>query len=123
VLAALNIHLEKHIRIIDPVGYFDMLSLEENARLIATDSGGVQREAYYLSVPCLTLRDETEWVATLQTGWNILVGSDQKRILDAWFNINPPSEHPDIYGNGNAAQLIVKIINGILETDHETSSN
>ena len=123
VVATLNLHMEKHIQIIEPVGYFDMLSLEENARMIATDSGGVQREAYYLSVPCLTLRDETEWVATIQTGWNILVGADEKRILNAWFNIKPPSEHPDIYGNGNAAHRIVEMINGILEPENETSSH
>jgi UDP-GlcNAc3NAcA epimerase len=123
VLAALNLHLEKHIKMIDPVGYFDMLSLEENARLIATDSGGVQREAYYLSIPCLTLRDETEWVATIETGWNILVGADPKKILNAWFNIKPPSKHPNIYGNGTAAHRIVEIINGILEPEHETRSH
>jgi UDP-N-acetylglucosamine 2-epimerase len=107
----LNIHLEDHIKIIEPVGYFDMLTLEENARLIATDSGGVQREAYYMKVPCLTLRDETEWVATLETGWNKLVGANQKLILDTWFNFTPPSEHPPIYGVGTAAQRIAEILN------------
>jgi UDP-GlcNAc3NAcA epimerase len=110
-LIFLNVHLEDHIRIIEPVGYFDMLTLEENARLIATDSGGVQREAYYLRVPCLTLRDETEWVATLETGWNKLVGIDQKLILDTWFNFTPPAEHPPIYGIGTAAQRIAEILN------------
>ena len=100
-----------HVRIIEPLGYFDMLVMEENARLIATDSGGVQREAYYMSVPCLTLRDETEWVATIETGWNKLVGADQNLILDNWFNFLPPSDHPPIYGVGNAAKLIVEILN------------
>jgi UDP-N-acetylglucosamine 2-epimerase len=112
-LSIINIHLEDQIRIIEPVGYFDMLTLEENARLIATDSGGVQREAYYLGVPCLTLRDETEWVATLETGWNKLVGVDQKLILDAWFNFIPPIGHPPIYGVGTAAQRIAEILNEI----------
>ena len=88
-----------------------MLTLEKNARLIATDSGGVQREAYYLGIPCLTLRDETEWVATIETGWNKLVGADQKLILDSWFNFNTPTEHPLIYGDGTAAQRIAAIIN------------
>jgi UDP-N-acetylglucosamine 2-epimerase len=106
----INVHLENHVRVIEPVGYFDMLTLEENARLIATDSGGVQREAYYLSVPCLTLRDETEWVATMETGWNKLVGANQKLILDAWFHFVPPNEHPPIYGTGRAAQQIVQIL-------------
>ena len=89
-LSNLDLQLEGHVRTIEPVGYFDMITLEENARLIATDSGGVQREGYYLSVPCLTLRDETEWVATVDTGWNKLVGADQTLILDAWFDFIPP---------------------------------
>jgi UDP-N-acetylglucosamine 2-epimerase len=111
VLSNIPIHLEDHIQIIEPVGYFDMLTLEENARLIATDSGGVQREAYYMKVPCLTLRDESEWGATIETGWNKLVGADQKLILDSWFNFNSPTEHPPIYGDGTAAQRIAAIIN------------
>jgi len=110
VLESLDLHLNDALRIIDPVGYFDMLTLEENARLIATDSGGVQREAYYMSIPCLTLRDETEWVATIETGWNKLVGADQEMILKNWFNFSPPGEHPPIYGIGNAAQRIAEIL-------------
>ena len=110
-LASMNIHLEKHIRLIDPVGYFDMLSLEENARLIATDSGGVQREAYYMSVPCLTLRDETEWTATVETGWNKLVGANQELILNEWSSFSPRAAHPPIYGTGSAAKAIAAILN------------
>jgi UDP-GlcNAc3NAcA epimerase len=110
-LTNINVHLEDHVRIVEPVGYFDMLTLEENARLIATDSGGVQREAYYMEIPCLTLRDETEWSATIETGWNKLVGADQKLILDNWFNFVPPVEHPAIYGIGNAGQRIAEVLN------------
>ncbi len=110
-LEKLDIGLEKHVQIIEPVGYLDMLMLEENARLIATDSGGVQREAYYLGIPCLTLRDETEWIETIETGWNILAGADQKLILDTWFDFSPPAEHPPIYGTGIAAQQIVGFLN------------
>jgi UDP-GlcNAc3NAcA epimerase len=110
-LSNLNIHLENHIRIIEPVGYFDMLTLEENARLIATDSGGVQREAYYMGIPCLTLRDETEWGATIETGWNKLVGADKDTILDNWFSFSPPTERPPVYGTGNAANCIAVILN------------
>jgi UDP-GlcNAc3NAcA epimerase len=111
VLSTIDVNTD-HIRVIEPLGYFDMLVMEENARLVATDSGGVQREAYYMSVPCLTLRDETEWVATIETGWNKLVGADQKLILDNWFNFLPPREHPPIYGDGNAAKHIAAIVNG-----------
>jgi UDP-GlcNAc3NAcA epimerase len=110
-ISEIDVHLEDHIRVIDPLGYFDMLMLEENARLIATDSGGVQREAYYLGIPCLTLREETEWVATLKTGWNKLVGTDPTLILEAWFNFVPPDEHPPIYGAGVAGQRIAEILN------------
>jgi UDP-GlcNAc3NAcA epimerase len=111
VLSNINLALKDHVHIIEPVGYLDMLTLEENARLIATDSGGVQREAYYMSVPCLTLRDESEWGATIQTGWNKLVGADQKQIVENWFSFKPPSEHPPIYGEGTAAQKIAAVIN------------
>src|SRR5690349_15820284 len=119
----INVRLEEdHVRVIEPVGYFDMLTLEENARLIATDSGGVQREAYYLRIPCLTLRDESEWVATIETGWNKLVGADQKMILDAWFNFVPPGEHPPIYGAGRAAQQIAQILKDLMVGQYERKS-
>jgi UDP-GlcNAc3NAcA epimerase len=110
-LSNIDAYLDDHIRMIEPVGYFDMLTLEENARLIATDSGGVQREAYYMGIPCLTLRDETEWGATVETGWNKLVGADPKMILDNWFDFVPPAEHAPIYGAGNAADCIAVILN------------
>ncbi len=112
-LESLNISFNDHIRLIDPVGYFDMLVLEENARLIATDSGGVQRESYYLGVPCLTLRDETEWIATVKAGWNKLVGVDPNMILGNWFNFAPPVEHPSIYGDGSAARQIVESLSAV----------
>jgi len=116
-LSGLHVHFENNIRIIEPVGYFDMLVLEENARLIATDSGGVQREAYYLEIPCLTLRDETEWVETVETGWNKLAGADQNLILANWFDFVPPTAHPPIYGVGNAAQRIVEVLSASAATN------
>ncbi len=118
-LSSLNIHLKNHIKIIEPVGYFDMLTLEENARLIATDSGGVQREAYYMGIPCLTLRDETEWSATIEAGWNMLVGADQRLILENWLNFVPPTVRPDIYGVGNAGQRIAEVLNNAKVTEIE----
>lgn len=102
--------LSEHVCLIEPVGYYDMMVLEENARLIATDSGGVQREAYFMTVPCLTLREETEWVETVQVGWNKLVGIQSSQALAQWFAFQPPAEHPPIFGDGNAAQKIAGII-------------
>jgi UDP-N-acetylglucosamine 2-epimerase len=106
-LADLAIAWRPHVHLIDPVGYVDMLALTAQARMVATDSGGLQREAYNLGVPCLTLRDETEWVETVQAGWNKLVGADTTRILEAWGTWAPPSERPAIFGDGRAAQHIV----------------
>lgn len=107
-----NFPHNSNVKLIDPVGYLDMLSLEESARLIATDSGGVQREAYYLAIPCLTMRDNTEWKETISTGWNRLVGVETDKILQAWANFQLPSEHPPIYGDGTAAKRIVDILEG-----------
>ena len=100
----------KSLRMVEPVGYYDMVVLEENARLIATDSGGVQREAYFLKVPCLTLRDETEWTETLSAGWNRLVGADDQEILSAWHSFSPPKEQAPIFGDGKASEKISEII-------------
>ena len=99
-----------HVRLIEPVGYLDMMALEAHARLIATDSGGVQREAYFLGTPCLTLRDETEWTETVTAGWNRLVGVDPGAILEAWRSFVPPAERPPIFGNGTAGARIAAVL-------------
>lgn len=99
-----------HVRIIEPVGYLDMVTLEQHARLILTDSGGIQKEAYWLGVPCVTLRDETEWSETVQAGWNVIVGADASRIADAVEHLSPPDERPELYGDGKAAQRCVSLL-------------
>ena len=113
-IEAAGVQFKEHVQLIEPVGYLDMMMLEENARLIATDSGGVQREAYFLRVPCLTLRDETEWVETVETGWNRLVGADREKILQAWHTFTPPGERPPIFGDGHASEAIARLIDAWL---------
>jgi len=110
VIEKLGVEVGKRLRMIEPIGYYDMVALEEHARLIATDSGGVQREAYFLKVPCLTLRDETEWTETLQAGWNKLVGADEQEIVSAWQSFSPPSDQAPIFGDGKASEKILQIV-------------
>ncbi len=110
ILRTLELDLPKTVQLIEPVGYLDMLMLEEGARLIATDSGGVQREAYFLGRPCLTLRDETEWTETVDVGWNRLVGADPEVIVGAWWSFAPSVERPPIFGDGTAAQKIADLV-------------
>ena len=105
--------LEKagNVLLIPPVGYLDMLVLEENAKKILTDSGGVQKEAYFLKVPCITLRERTEWVETVEDGWNVLVGADKFKILDAIENFEPSNEtYSYRFGDGRASERIAGIL-------------
>lgn len=101
------------LQLIAPVGYLDMLALEQAARLILTDSGGVQKEAYCLAVPCVTLRPETEWVETVRAGWNVVVGADRAAIVQAAIERTwPTSPPPLVFGDGHAAQRIVALLEG-----------
>jgi len=105
------------VRLIDPVGYLDMLLLEQNARIILTDSGGMQKEAYFFGVPCITLRPETEWVETVEAGWNMLIGSDWSLIVEQARTMEPPPESQrQVFGNGHASELIVHALEVIIPT-------
>lgn len=95
---------------VDPVGYGDMLVLEKNARCVLTDSGGVQKEAYLLAVPCVTLREETEWPETLEGGWNVLAGTDPERIVGAALRSPPKGRPAPCFGDGRAAERIVRAL-------------
>lgn len=95
------------IEVVDPVGYPTFLRLLLDSYCVVTDSGGVQKEAFYLDTPCLTVRETTEWTETVDAGWNVLVGADPDRIEDAYYAFGTLPAKPDLYGNGEAARSIV----------------
>jgi UDP-GlcNAc3NAcA epimerase len=108
-----NINLPNSIRITEPASFFEINMLEQNARIVMTDSGGVQKEAFFFEKPCVILRPETEWVEIVQTGNAILADADESRIMEAWqhFKNNPPTVFPEIFGDGHAAEFMLdKII-------------
>ncbi|HEC33670.1 MAG TPA: UDP-N-acetylglucosamine 2-epimerase (non-hydrolyzing) [Chloroflexi bacterium] len=105
-----GLDVPENLRVVAPVGYLEMLQLEEHARLILTDSGGVQKEAYLLGVPCITLREETEWMETVEAGWNRLVGTDGKALMTAVREWEPPSDRPNCFGDGRASERIVALL-------------
>lgn len=99
------------ITILPPAGYFDMITLEKHAKMILTDSGGVQKEAYIFKVPCITLRDSTEWTETVEEGWNVLVGANKAAILSMVEGFRPDEgTHTELFGRGNASPRIVEIL-------------
>jgi UDP-GlcNAc3NAcA epimerase len=101
------------IKLIEPVSYLNMLDLEKHARAILTDSGGVQKEAYWFGVPCLTLRGETEWVETVKSGWNALVGTETGKILEGLIKIEskkPIGRQRNFFGDGKAGKKILQVI-------------
>ncbi len=102
--------LSENIKCIDPLGYIDMLHLMKHAKKILTDSGGIQKEAYILGVPCITMRENTEWIETLTGGWNVLVGADKKMILAAIMADGRTSADNTVFGKGDSAKRIVKIL-------------
>jgi UDP-N-acetylglucosamine 2-epimerase len=109
--------LRSHVQVIDPLGYLEMITVAGDARLVLTDSGGLQKEAYWLRVPCLTARDETEWVETVAAGWNVLVGANSKRILDAVGSFAGANTHPPLYGDGDAGEKCVELLSASLEAN------
>jgi UDP-GlcNAc3NAcA epimerase len=99
-----------NVSLVEPLGYLDFLKLVSHARKVLTDSGGLQKEAYILGVPCVTLRENTEWLETLEFGWNVLVGSDETRILAALRDSGTTAQSEAAYGNGKSSVAIVEIL-------------
>jgi len=108
--------MPQNIKITEPLGYLDMMKLMRHACKVLTDSGGIQKEAYILNIPCITLRDVTEWVETVEEGGNVLVGANVQDIL-----LNIQREFPEsafrnaLFGDGNAARQISKLIQTFVE--------
>jgi UDP-N-acetylglucosamine 2-epimerase len=102
----------KNIQLTDPQGYLDFIALENSAKRIITDSGGIQKEAYILKKPCITLRTETEWVETVDEKWNLLINPSEKNIAGKIASFSPPDYQRDVFGK-NVTEKMVKIINDI----------
>jgi UDP-N-acetylglucosamine 2-epimerase (non-hydrolysing) len=113
LLTKIKIPKTNTLKIIDPLGYIDMLTLEKNAKKILTDSGGIQKEAYWLKIPCITLRDDTEWVETVENKWNILVGTNQNKIIKAIKNFLPPRKQKKYQIDKNTCKKILETLSKI----------
>jgi UDP-GlcNAc3NAcA epimerase len=109
-LARWSIEPSPNVRLTDAVGYLEMLALESNARAILSDSGGVRREAYFLAVPCVTLREDSEWPETQLDGWDVLAGTDVTRIVEAARRPAPKTPPLPVFGDGRTARKIVEIL-------------
>jgi UDP-N-acetylglucosamine 2-epimerase len=105
-----SIAVGSNVRLLEPIGYLEMVALERHARAVISDSGGVRREAYFLGIPCVTLREDTEFPETLTDGWDVLAGDDTERIVQAALRPRPVGEPRPIFGDGHAAEKIVETL-------------
>lgn len=112
-LRELGLTVPGNIRLVEPVGYLEMVWLEAHCLIVATDSGGVQKEAFFHGKPCVTLRDETEWVELVEAGWNVLVGADSEMITEKLREVCAGKSGQSLYGNGDSSQIIVEQISRV----------
>jgi len=105
-----GIELARNVRLLEPLPYLDFAALASQARVIVTDSGGVQKEAYWYGVPCVTARPSTEWVDTVELGANVLVDADPDRLVEAVRSARLPDGLPPLYGDGRAAERIARAV-------------
>jgi UDP-GlcNAc3NAcA epimerase len=109
-LAQAGLTVPANVRLLPPAGYLDFCALASQARVVLTDSGGVQKEAYWYEVPCVTLRETTEWVETVELGWNVLAGNEPAAVAGAVANAAPGPTHPPLYGDGRASETIADLV-------------
>ena len=113
-IEAAGLSLGPHIRFVGPLGYLELASLASQARVLVTDSGGLQKEAYWYGVPCVTVRPSTEWVDTVEVGANVLVDADPEAIAEAVANAAMPAERPVLYGDGHASERIAEVLHATM---------
>lgn len=110
ILEKNNLKFGPHVKMIEPLGYFEMIAYEEKCYFILTDSGGVQKEAFFFKKPCIVLSDNTCWIELVENGWNTLVGTDTEKIVKSICNIKTPKNYPSLYGDGKCAEKIAKVL-------------
>jgi UDP-N-acetylglucosamine 2-epimerase len=113
-MAADGLSLDPHVRLLDPLGYLEFASLASQSRVLVTDSGGLQKEAYWYGVPCVTVRPSTEWVDTVEVGANVLVDADPDAIAAAVADARMPAERPVLYGDGHASDRIAAVLHATM---------
>jgi UDP-GlcNAc3NAcA epimerase len=109
-IAEHGLALAAHVELIEPLGYLAFASAASQARVVVTDSGGLQKEAYWYGVPCVTARPSTEWVDTVEQGANVLVDDDPDALVAAVGAARIPAERPVLYGDGHAAEAIAAVL-------------